>query len=279
MYLDYWQLERKPFEASFDADFLYRSEGRLSAMHKLRYAVESGRAAALLAGPAGVGKTCLLASLRRQLPENCQAVAVVNYPLLTPGELLTSLAEQWGAAPAAAPRYTADEGLRRIESFQKENSRQNRRALLIVDEAHLLEDAQLLESLRLLMNLNQDGKPAITLLLSGQMPLLPAIERFGALDERIDVKAVLQPLDAEETAAYVSHRLAAAKANREIFTADALTTTYQLTGGVPRRINRLGDLALLVGFADQRHAIDGELLHAVHEELIVARQIPVEQSF
>jgi general secretion pathway protein A len=42
---------------------------------------------------------------------------------------------------------------------------------------------------------------------------------------------------------------------------------YELSGGVPRRINRLCDLALLVGFADESSAISAEQVEAVAEEL------------
>ena len=75
-------------------------------------------------------------------------------------------------------------------------------------------------------------------------------------------------LSVEETAGYVEHRLTAAGATREIFKADALAAVHQLTGGTPRRINRLCDLALLVGFANQRHEIDAEELSAIHGELV-----------
>jgi type II secretory pathway predicted ATPase ExeA len=141
--------------------------------------------------------------------------------------------------------------------------------VIVVDEAQLLEDGGLLEPLRLLLNLTPDGRPGFTLLLVGQPSVLAMVARHGALDERLDMKAFLPALTADETEAYVAHRLDAAGATREIFTADALTTVHPLTGGVPRRINRLCDLALLVGYANGAHEIDDSDLHAVQDELVV----------
>ncbi|MEQ8835965.1 MAG: AAA family ATPase, partial [Lacipirellulaceae bacterium] len=170
--------------------------------------------------------------------------------------------------PAAEPRYTVEESLRRLQFVLKNNAQQERHAVVVVDEAHLLEDTGLLEPLRLLLNLNDAGQPLFTLLLVGQPSLLPAIARFGALEERLDSKATLQPLDAEDTCQYIEHRLKTAGATREIFDVDALLAAHQLTGGLPRRINRLCDLALLVGFANEQPTIDAETLQSVRDELV-----------
>jgi len=94
------------------------------------------------------------------------------------------------------------------------------------------------------------------------------MQRHATLDERLDMKMLLQPFTAEETAAYINHRLQAAGATREIFAADALQTAYQLSGGIPRQLNRLCDLALVVGFAAHEHTIDAAQLHSVNEELV-----------
>lgn len=268
MYLDYWQLEAKPFEPTADPRFAYRSEGRQAASHKLRYAIEGGRAAAVLSGPAGTGKTMLCASIAEQLPARFRPFVSVNYPLMSAADLLSYLAEQLGAPQADPPRHTIEVSLRRIEFVLRENARKQQHAVVVVDEAHLLEDAGLFEPLRLLLNLTVASQPAFTLVLVGQAELAPAVERHGSLDDRIDLKAYLPALSLEETAGYVQHRLSAAGASREIFTPDGLTAIHSLSGGVPRRINRLADLALLVGFANEQHAIDAAQLEAVHEELV-----------
>lgn len=268
MYTDYWQLAAKPFESRYEESFFFSSPAHQATLHKLRYLLEGRRAAGLLAGPAGVGKTQLISVLKQQAGEVHRPFVEVVFPQMTERDLLVYLAEQLGAPPAAEPRYTVEESLRRLQFVLKNNAQQERHAVVVVDEAHLLEDTGLLEPLRLLLNLNDAGQPLFTLLLVGQPSLLPAIARFGALEERLDAKANLQPLDAEETCQYIEHRLQAAGATREIFAVDALLAAHQLTGGLPRRINRLCDLALLVGFANEQPTIDAETLQAVRDELV-----------
>lgn len=267
MYLDYWQLDAKPFEPGGDARFRYQSEAHQAALRKLRYAIEGGRAAALVAGAAGVGKTLLVEMLREQLGKRCQPLVRVVFPQMTERDLLVYLAEHFGAPPADPPRHTIEESLRRLEFVLADNVRQSRHAVLVVDEAHLLEDSGLIEPLRLLLNLEVDSRPAFTLLLVGQAGVVPMIERHGSLHDRLDLKVLLPGLTADETAAYIQHRLKEAGATREIFTAEAVAMAHQLCGGVPRRINRLCDLALLVGYATEQSAIDADDLRAVHQEL------------
>lgn len=268
MYLEYWQLDAKPFEPGCDGQTFYRSSPFQSAVNKLRYAIENGRAAGLVAGPAGVGKTLLIETLRQQLGEQFQPFIRVVFPQMTERDLLVYLAEQFGAPPADPPRYTIEESLRRLEYILGENVSRKRHAVVVIDEAHLLEDSGLLEPLRLLLNLGGVGAPPFTLLFVGQPTLGPIIQRHGALDERVDIKVLLPAMSAAETGEYVTHRLDAAGATREIFSSDALKTVHQLTGGVARRVNRLCDLALLVGFANGQHTIDAESLHAIHGELV-----------
>jgi type II secretory pathway predicted ATPase ExeA len=239
MYLDYWQLNAKPFEPGADSRWMYHGAAHRSALHKLRYTIENGRAAGVIAGLAGTGKTLLVEVLRQELGERFQPFVRVVFPQMTDRDLLVYLAEQFGAPPADPPRHTIEESLRRLDYVLGETTRRDRRAVVVVDEAHLLEDSGLLEPLRLLLNLGSIEKPPLTLLLVGQPALLPIVQRHGGLDERIDIKVLLPALSAQETAEYVVHRLSAAGATRDIFAPDALAALHLLTGGIPRRVNRL----------------------------------------
>ena len=268
MYEEYWQLASKPFEPQPTESFRYTATSQQAALHKLRYAVESRRSAALLAGPSGIGKTLLIDILGQQLGDNVGRFIRVVFPLMSSRDFLVYLAEQLGAPPADPPHYSVEESLRRLEFAFQENARRGQHAVVVVDEAHLLEDSGLLETLRLLLNLQADGQAAFTLLLLGQTSLLPAMQRHATLDERLDMKMLLQPFTAEETAAYIDHRLQAAGATREIFAPDAVQVAHQLSGGIPRQLNRLCDLALVVGFAGRQHTIDADQLQSVNDELV-----------
>jgi general secretion pathway protein A len=120
----------------------------------------------------------------------------------------------------------------------------------------------------LLLNFEYDCKPGLTLLLAGQPAIMPLLERTPQLDERMAVKCLLRPFDARQTAEYVRHRLHLAGAERDIFAADALEALFRVTLGAARRVNRLCDLALLIGFAEQRESIGAAQIDSVHQELV-----------
>ena len=209
MYLDYWQLDAKPFEPNCETPFLFAGDAHKSARHKLQYAIESRRAAGLIAGPAGVGKTLLVETLSRELDDRCQPLVRVVFPQMTERDLLVYLAEHLGRRR----RIRRDTRSKRVcggWSMSCADVRAGRHAVIVVDEAQLLEDSGLVEPLRLLLNLTIDRRAPFTLLLVGQPTLLPMVARHGSLDERLDIKVFLPTFTVEETAAYVEHRLAAA---------------------------------------------------------------------
>jgi type II secretory pathway predicted ATPase ExeA len=267
MYEAYWQLLTKPFDACVDARSYYPSEVHQGALLKLRYAVENRRGGALLAGGSGSGKTLLVGWLRRQLAENHTPFVHIVFPQMSPAELLTYIADEVGATPTHAGAGL-DQTVRRLQQFLIGNTAQGRHAVIAVDEAHLLAEAGNLETLRLLTNFDNGAQPTLTLLLVGHTSLMPALDRMPALEERLGVKCVLRPFTLDETASYVTHRLGAAGANREIFTHDALTRLHQLARGNPRRINRLCDLALLIGFAEEQSMIEAAHIESVAGELV-----------
>jgi general secretion pathway protein A len=268
MYLDYWQLASNPFEPSSDRSRFFPSETHEAALLKLRYAVENRRGAVLLAGPAGVGKTLLVNLFRGELGAAFQPQTQIVFPQMSSRDLLVYLAEQLGAPAADPPRHTIEESVRRLETLLARNAAEGRHAVVVIDEAHLLEDCGALETLRLLLNFEYSGRPALTIVLVGQMSLVSAVGRLTSLEERIAVKALVRSFTPEETAAYVRHRLAAAGAVREIFQPAAVEALHYLGHGVARQINRLADLALLVGYADELPQLTAEQIEAVSEELV-----------
>jgi type II secretory pathway predicted ATPase ExeA len=270
MYLDYWQLEAKPFEPVVDARIMFPGPTHVAAVHKLRYAIENRRPAALLVGAAGVGKTLIWESLSNQLGDSMGKQVHLAFPLLSPREMLAYIATHFGGTISDTLAST-DESLRAIEHVLTENHQRGKLAVLVVDEAHLLEDAGLLDPLRLLMNLRHQGEPLFTLLLIGQVSTLSTMERTNNLDERLEMKVLVKPLTSEETTGYIEHRLVSAGATRPLFTPEALETAHQLSGGIPRRINRLCDLALMVGYAAKDAEIDTSQLRAVNDELVTLR--------
>lgn len=268
MYLEYWQLATKPFEPTADRHGFFASEAHEGALMKVRYGIENKQGAVLLAGPSGVGKTMLVELLGAELPEAYRPRVELVFPQMSSRDLLVYLAEQIGAPAHEPPRHTVEESVRRLQSFLEQNTREGRHAVIVIDEAQLLEDCGALETLRLLLNFRVDGRPTLSLVLVGQMSLVSAVSRLPSLEERICVKSILRAFTAEETSEYVRHRLELAGATREIFTPGAVEAIHYLAHGIPRQINRLADLALLVGFADRLPQIAAEQVESVSEELI-----------
>lgn len=267
MYEAYWQLSRKPFNQAFFAPAYYPTETHQGALLKLRYAVESRSSAALLSGRSGTGKTLLIHLLRRQLSGPLGPLVHMVFPKLAPAEFLNTLADELGA-PTLPGENGREHGLRRIRQTVLERAAKGEHSIVVVDEAHLLEFPAAFETLRLLLNLEFEGRPALTLLLVGQPALLPALDRMSDFDERLNVKCMLRPLSMEESVSYITHQLNAAGRTAPIFDASAQDAVYHLSDGVPRRINRLCDLALLIGFAEDRSVITAEQIEAVSQELV-----------
>lgn len=270
MYESHWQLAFRPFDHSADARLYYPGESQQGALLKLRYALENRHGAALLAGSAGLGKTLVAQTLLRQLGESFSPKVHLVFPQMPPEQLLAYLADQLGAGGAGAAPLTIDQSLRRIETRLRENVKAGRHAVIVIDEAHLLDDSRSLETVRLLLNLEHEARPLASFLLIGQTALLVAIERMPDLEERLAAKCLLRRFKGEETMGFVQHRLAAAGARQPIFTVEALEAIHQETLGIPRRINRLCDLALLVGFAEELTSIGAEQIAAISQELIGA---------
>ena len=266
MYESYWQLRQKPFENHADPLFYYPAESHQAALLKLRYAIESRRGGALLAGPAGSGKTLVLAMLRTMLGETCLPVVRLVYPQMSTSEMLAYLADALDGSTTTA--CGVNQSIHRIEQFLAANVQQGRHAVIVVDEAHLIDDVETLEMLRLLLNLGPEGPGALTLLLAGQPGILPTLDRTPQLDERMGVKCLLRPFSPKETAEYVAHRLQAAGATRPIITPGATQTIHELTHGIARQINRLCDLALLIGFAEEQHTLDAAHFESVCREMV-----------
>lgn len=268
MYEAHWNLKTKPFENNNNADFYYPSEPHQSAMLKLRYVIENRRGAALLSGPAGVGKSMLTRSLFGVLPENISPRTHIVFPRMPSDQLLAYIADELtGRNPIGST--SSQESVHAIQSMLERNADEGHHAVLAIDESQVLLNPDSLELIRLLLNFETDeGAGRMTLLLVGQGSMLPAIERVPSLEERLSVKCVLRPFSIEETASYIGHRIQAAGGETSIFTNDAIDSIHDLSGGVPRRINRLCELALLVGYAEQRSSVDVDQVEGVSNELL-----------
>ena len=279
MYEQHWGLDRAPFRNTADPEFFFRSATHQAALLKLRYAAENRLGACLLAGGVGYGKSFTTAMLAHELGDEYRPAVHVRFPQLTPVELLSHLAIELAEGDAEGGELPVDSGERGLDATVRAIGRQLRRhaaagrkPLVIIDDAHLIADLRVFQTLQLLLNFQQDQTGTFTLVLVGERTLLGRVGRIPQLNDRIGIKALLRPLSREETAGYVAQRLETAGATEAIFDATALETLFEQSGGVPRKLNRLCDLALLVACADGLSAVTAAEIEAVVDELVAVVQ-------
>lgn len=262
MYEGHWGLIKKPFENTPDPEFLYLSSQHEEALARLLYTIREGKGAALLTGVFGCGKTVLGQALFRNLNEDRYRIAFINYPLLSHTEFLLAIAKSLGShdLPTKKTEVLINLVLDNLNNVLLNNYRDGKDSVVIIDEAHIIEDIQIFESLRLLLNFQVPERFLLTLILFGQPELRDKIELNKQLEQRIAIKCHLVNLDLKDTAGYIIHRLKIAGRNEPIFTKEAIEHIYEHTGGIPRRINRLCDICLLSGFAKNLNQIDQSIV-------------------
>ncbi len=260
MYLDYWQLERKPFENSPDSSFFFYSEGHRAALEKLTYAARERKSLALLTGEHGCGKTTLVWALAKALEADKFRVGIVNNPRLTEIELLNEVVYQLGEDRQTdkmleLSRMMGDLLFRAVEEDQH--------TVVIIDEAQLITDADVMEQLRLLLNYQLEDRCMLTLVLSGQPELGERVRAMPQLDQRVAVRHHLTPLGPDDTRSYIEHRLRIAGRSESPFTEEAIRAVCAQTGGVPRRINNVCDLALMEAARQKLSSISADLIRSL----------------
>ncbi|KAA0138320.1 MAG: AAA family ATPase [bacterium] len=272
MYQSYWNLQSGPFEEKMDAGYFYESHPHQAGLLKLQYLVENRKGAGLLVGNPGSGKSYLCHVLKSQLAERHQPFVQLVFPQLSPVELISYLAVELGAEEAGIePGVTGkDRIIRALHRQLQLLCDQGAQPVIVIDEAHLIADQRIFETLHQLLNFQQTSDVDFTLLLVGDRLLLSHLQRSAQLDDRISVRCLLRPFSAEETQRYVEHRLQVAGRTEPVFEASAFQTLFELTQGNPRKINRLCDLGLLVGYADELPLITSDVLEAVSEELVTS---------
>ncbi len=272
MVFEHYGLREAPFSITPDPRFVFLSERHRDALAHLLFGVGQGGGSGFvqLTGEVGTGKTTLSRLLLEQLPENTRVALILN-PLLSPIELLQSICEELhvdldgrhGNLKALVDALNAH----LLEAYAA-----GLRVVLIIDEAqNLSTDA--LEQVRLLTNLETPTQKLLQIILLGQPELREKLARpeLRQLAQRITARYHLEPLDADESAAYLRHRYAVAGGTRFPFTPAALRQLHRHAGGVPRLLNVIAERSLLAGYARNRQQIDELLLDESAAEVLPRR--------
>jgi general secretion pathway protein A len=259
MYLEHWGLKKFPYENVPDPHFFYLSHNHEEALSRLLYVVKMKKGGAMLSGDIGCGKTTLAKVCIQQLSSDRYDISLIVNPKLEPLEFLQEVVYQLGIPDVPDTKVKC---LRALDGKMTQNMKSNRETLLMVDEAQLLTQSTL-EEIRLLLNAQLNDRFLITILLFGQPELKEKIRAVQQLDQRIPIKYHLAPFDLEETARYVLFRLNRAGREKNTFTRPAIEEIHEVSKGVPRKINNLCDLALLIGYSKNQEIVDIDVVEAI----------------
>ncbi|MEJ5359489.1 MAG: AAA family ATPase [Desulfobacterales bacterium] len=264
MVLEHWELEREPFANVPGGSLFYGSPQHEEALNRLLYVVRHRKGVGMLTGEVGCGKTTVTRALAACLSGQPYEVVVLSNPALSPEELLKAiLLKLSGRMENGSKAWVLEQIQRHLVSAEAAG----RRVVLVIDEAHVISRRETLDELRMLLNLQTEDSFLLTLILLGQPPLLRTISGLQPLRERIALRYNLQPLDFGHTVRYLLYRLQQAGARRGIFTREAAGLIHEASGGIPLRINNLGDRCLLIGCQCGASRVDRRIVQAAVEDM------------
>ena len=263
MYLKYWGLEKFPFDNVADPSFFYISECHEEALSRLLYASKVGKGGAMLTGDIGCGKTLISKVYEKELIEGGAVVSLLPNPPLESVEFLQEILYQLGITEVPDSKGKI---LQILHKKLISNMEQHKETVIIVDEAQILNE-ETFEEARLLLNLQMDDRFLLTLVLLGQTELRAKVRQIKQLDQRIAIRYHLKPFPFLDTVKYIVYREKRAGFTKNIFTTKAMKTVYQYTRGLPREINSVCDLGLLIAFSKKRKFVDSGIIENAIDEL------------
>lgn len=266
MYEKFYKLSAQPFRLSPDPGYYFESQSHKRAMAYLTYGLSQGEGFIVITGVIGAGKTMLAEKLISELDRSENLLGTVVTTQLDAVETLRMVALAFGIPCNGNDKATL---LKKIETFLVTKSAEGLRPLLIIDEAHNLP-MQSLEELRMLSNFHVEYKMAVQVILLGQPQLSTVLASPGLeqVRQRIIASVALDRLNKSDTRTYIEHRLSVAGWQGDPqFTDRAFEDIHEITGGLPRQINKLCSRLLLVGYLDQLHVIDEDVVGKALQEL------------
>jgi len=265
MYETFYKLDKKPFQLVPDPEFFFNSAVHKRALAYLRYGLAQGEGFIVVTGMPGTGKTMLVKELFEEIRHEDVVAGLMVTTHVDPEDTLRIVSATFGL-PHDGPKASL---LNSLEIFFREQAKQGRRVLLVVDEAQNLPP-QSLEELRMLSNFEANGRSFFQSFLLGQDDFRDLLqsENMEQVRQRVTATYHLRPFDRNETEEYIVHRLQKAgwKQNPK-FTDAAYEKIFAASTGVPRKVNLLCDRLLLYGFLEELSELDENSVQLVVKEL------------
>ncbi len=264
MYLSHFNLQEKPFKISTDPKFLWLGEKHKEALETLRYGILYDDGYVVVTGNVGTGKTTLASALANDLSDKV-VVGKVPYPNVDILDFLKLVSTAYGII-----NNFQSEGsfLAHFEVFLHSSFSTGKKVVLIIDEAQNLSHGHLEELLHL-SNIEENGIRLLNIVFVGQNEFNDILleDSNKALRQRVVINCNLAPLTQDETRQYILHRLKVAQCEREIFTSEAIQDIFLFSQGIPRLINIVCDLALLITYFESGEIVQPETVKQCVERL------------
>ena len=264
MYLSLYGLKEKPFQINTDPRFLWLGEKHREALATLKYGILHSDGYVLVTGDVGTGKTTLANALIDSLSHQTVYARVAD-PGVEILDFFRFIAYAYGIDKDFDGKGSFVE---QFNSFLRNSFSEGKKVVLIIDEAQRLSP-ELLEELRHLSNIEENGTRILHLVFVGQNELNDILleDANRALRQRIAVNYDIDPLTEDETRDYISHRLRVAGSEKNIFSSDAIHEIFLFADGIPRLINIICDLALLSGYLEETETIEAQIIKECAEQL------------
>lgn len=277
MYEEFYHLNERPFTLSPDPSFLFFGKSHRRAMNVLEYGVASDAGITVISGEVGTGKTTLIRNLLSEIGDEC-TVGMITNTQHDFGDLLKWVLHAYGVDSDENDRVKL---YKQLVDFITREHQIGHRVILIVDEAQNL-GTEALEDIRMLTNINVDKDIVLQLILVGQPELLETLRKkeLRQFAQRVSADYLLQPLTFTETERYIKHRIKVAGGDENLFAQTAFAAVYYHSGGIPRVINTICDMALVYGYADEAPRILKEIiLDAIRDRKVGGLVIRDDQNF
>lgn len=267
MYEQHFGLSERPFSIAPDPRFLYMSQRHREALAHLLYGVGEGGGFVQLTGEVGTGKTTICRSLLGQLPDNVDVALILN-PRVSSLELISTLCDELQISyPAGTQSIKVLTDA--LNEYLIEAHAQGRRTVLVIDEAQNL-DADALEQVRLLTNLETTQEKLLQIILIGQPELRDLLARddLRQLSQRITARYHLEPIMDGDISAYIRHRLEVCGGTEMIFNDKAVKLVQGYSEGIPRLINVLCDRSLLGAYVEGKRIVNSKIVRRAAAEIL-----------
>ena len=266
MYEAHFGLLNRPFSFSPDASCFFMSKQHALAIASMQYAMLSNAGIILISGESGCGKTLLMQRFATNLDDSVRMGFIknthVDFGRVTPWIL--------SAFELRAPMSDGVAMQEKLGQFLDDMEDQQKRVVLVIDEAHNLSDGAL-EELRLLLNENTSERRGIQLVMLGLPSLADKVrqESMVMLSQRVALDVELEAFDFRTTYEYITFCLGLHGGKPELFDYVARSAVFYHSRGIPRLINSLCDLALVFGFGESLESID----HKVIDQVLQSKKV------